>query len=173
MAVSTFLVNTLTQALLLWIGTNLIESDKLTAEVMLAFMLYQGHLQHETLNIFMCYSSFIKCCGAGDKVFALLDRKPPPPSISSDLVVANDDDDGDDDDEGNASEVLNGSQHRDQYGVELQGVTFRYPSRPEQPVLNNLNLVIPKGKTIALCGSSGCGKVCCFCIVRKSTFHVD
>jgi ABC-type bacteriocin/lantibiotic exporter with double-glycine peptidase domain len=45
MLVSTFLINTCVQAALLYIGTKLIEENKLTPEVLLAFMLYQGQLQ--------------------------------------------------------------------------------------------------------------------------------
>jgi ATP-binding cassette, subfamily B (MDR/TAP), member 1 len=142
MAVSTFLINTVTQGLLLWVGTRLIERDKLSAEVMLAFMLYQSSLQNETLNIFVCYSSFVKCCGAGDKVFALLDRKPPPPSTAFVYDEAGD---------SNGS-VANMNGEADQYTVELKGITFRYPTRPDLSVLDNFDLVIPKGKTIALCG---------------------
>ncbi|KAG7308521.1 hypothetical protein JYU34_005733 [Plutella xylostella] len=40
----------------------------------------------------------------------------------------------------------------------LQGVQFRYPTRPTIQVLKGLDLEIEKGKTIALVGSSGCGK---------------
>ncbi len=41
--------------------------------------------------------------------------------------------------------------------VRFDKVDFRYPTRPEQPVLENFNLDIGKGKVIALCGSSGSG----------------
>ncbi|HOF15940.1 MAG TPA: ABC transporter ATP-binding protein [Bacteroidales bacterium] len=39
--------------------------------------------------------------------------------------------------------------------IEFQNVSFAYE---EKTVLNDINLIIPKGKTIALCGSSGSGK---------------
>lgn len=45
MIISTFLINTCVQAAILLIGTSLIEHGKLTPEVLLAFMLYQGQLQ--------------------------------------------------------------------------------------------------------------------------------
>ncbi|KAJ8102487.1 P-loop containing nucleoside triphosphate hydrolase protein [Lipomyces tetrasporus] len=42
--------------------------------------------------------------------------------------------------------------------IEFQDVHFRYPTRPEVPVLRGLNLTIHKGQYVALVGSSGCGK---------------
>lgn len=146
MAVSTFLINTVTQGTLLWFGTRLVQQHRLRADVMLAFMLYQGQLQNETLNIFVSYSSFLKCCGAGEKVFALMDRRPPAPSISSPDVLV--DERGD----------LDGNHGEDHVEIDLKNVSFRYPTRPEQPVLRNLDLTIRKGKTIALCGASGSGQ---------------
>lgn len=37
-------------------------------------------------------------------------------------------------------------------------IHFRYPTRPEQPVLRGLNLTVKAGQYIALVGASGCGK---------------
>lgn len=42
--------------------------------------------------------------------------------------------------------------------VEFRDVHFRYPTRPEQPVLRGLNLSVKPGQYIALVGASGCGK---------------
>ena len=42
--------------------------------------------------------------------------------------------------------------------IEFKDVHFRYPSRPEQPVLRGLDLSVKKGQYIALVGPSGCGK---------------
>lgn len=42
--------------------------------------------------------------------------------------------------------------------LEFRNVHFRYPTRPEQPVLRGLNLEIKAGQYVALVGASGCGK---------------
>ena len=43
-----------------------------------------------------------------------------------------------------------------EHQVELRGVGFRYTA--DRPVLDDINLVVPRGKTIALVGQSGSGK---------------
>ncbi|KAK4099058.1 P-loop containing nucleoside triphosphate hydrolase protein [Parathielavia hyrcaniae] len=45
-----------------------------------------------------------------------------------------------------------------QGNIEFRDVHFRYPTRPEQPVLRGLNLTISPGQYVALVGASGCGK---------------
>jgi len=42
--------------------------------------------------------------------------------------------------------------------IELKNVNFNYPTRPDIPVLKNMSLKVEAGQTLALVGSSGCGK---------------
>ncbi|KAM5141520.1 ATP-dependent translocase ABCB1-like isoform 1-T3 [Mantella aurantiaca] len=42
--------------------------------------------------------------------------------------------------------------------IEFKNINFSYPSRPDIPILKGLNLNVQAGKTVALVGSSGCGK---------------
>jgi len=51
-------------------------------------------------------------------------------------------------------EVLQGMEG----SIEFRDVHFRYPTRPEQPVLRGLNLTVKPGQYVALVGASGCGK---------------
>jgi ABC-type multidrug transport system fused ATPase/permease subunit len=145
MFVSTFLINTLVQGTLLLVGSYMIQNGNLTSEVLLAFMLYQGQLQNEMMNLFNSYSSLIKSSGAGDKVFELLDRQPPSPGTGSRQVQGR---------EGNDIPTSNGAP----LSINLENVQFSYPSRPEQLVLKGIDLTVTPGSTVALIGPSGGGK---------------
>jgi ABC-type multidrug transport system fused ATPase/permease subunit len=43
--------------------------------------------------------------------------------------------------------------------IECKDVTFWYPSDPdEKKIFSGLNLTIPHGQTVGICGQTGCGK---------------
>ena len=42
--------------------------------------------------------------------------------------------------------------------ITFKGVEFNYPSRPQNKVLKGISFDIKRGQTVALVGSSGCGK---------------
>lgn len=56
--------------------------------------------------------------------------------------------------------ISNSLFFQDQFdgNVTFERVKFNYPSRPDVPILQGLNLSVKKGETLALVGSSGCGK---------------
>uniref|UniRef100_A0A663MR42 ATP binding cassette subfamily B member 5 n=1 Tax=Athene cunicularia TaxID=194338 RepID=A0A663MR42_ATHCN len=73
---------------------------------------------------------------SAQRIFQLLDRKPLIDSYSE---------------EGEKLSNFEGN-------VEFRNIHFVYPTRPEVQVLQGLNLKVNKGQTLALVGSSGCGK---------------
>jgi ABC-type multidrug transport system fused ATPase/permease subunit len=77
-----------------------------------------------------------KAKASAARLFALFDRVPPINSSSE------------------AGEKLPDIQG----AVELQGVRFQYPSRPDVRVLRGLDITVKPGQVVALVGSSGCGK---------------
>ncbi|CAN6633026.1 alpha-factor-transporting ATPase [Trichomonascus vanleenenianus] len=70
----------------------------------------------------------------------------------------------------NISEIMDRVPHNDvwsqegkricdaQGNIEFKNVHFRYPTRPNVPVLRGINLSVKKGQYVALVGASGCGK---------------
>ncbi|KAK9244769.1 P-loop containing nucleoside triphosphate hydrolase protein [Lipomyces tetrasporus] len=51
--------------------------------------------------------------------------------------------------------------------IEFRDVHFRYPTRPEVPVLKGLNITVKKGQYAALVGMSGCGKSTTIALVES------
>nr|DAC81112.1 TPA_exp: multidrug resistance transporter 3 [Leptinotarsa decemlineata] len=51
--------------------------------------------------------------------------------------------------------------------VRFEGVSFKYPARPEVEVLQDFNLDIRCGDTVALVGTSGCGKTTCVQLLQR------
>ena len=54
--------------------------------------------------------------------------------------------------------------------ITFEKIHFSYPQRAEVSILNGLNLKIPAGKIIALCGTSGSGKSTLFSLLSR--FHL-
>ncbi|NXW69143.1 MDR1 protein, partial [Hirundo rustica] len=73
---------------------------------------------------------------SAQRIFQLLDRKPLIDSYSE------------------QGEKLS----RFEGNIEFRNIHFVYPTRPEVQVLQGLNVKVNKGQTLALVGSSGCGK---------------
>ena len=42
--------------------------------------------------------------------------------------------------------------------IRFKDVEFVYPTRENVPILQKLNVTIPRGRTVAFVGASGCGK---------------
>ncbi|XP_064195313.1 ATP-binding cassette, sub-family B (MDR/TAP), member 4 [Anguilla rostrata] len=132
----TFLIIYLSYALAFWYGSTLILSGEYSIGSLLAvfFAVIIGAfaLGQTTPNI----QSFATARGAAHKVFAVIDHKPKINSFSKD---------------GYKPDIVKGN-------IEFQNIHFHYPSRPDVKVLNGINLRVNCGQTMALVGSSGCGK---------------
>ncbi|KAL4909476.1 hypothetical protein BDW74DRAFT_146656 [Aspergillus multicolor] len=112
-----------------------------------------GHHEYDMFRFFVCFSEILFGAQSAGTVFSfapdmgkaknaaaefrrLFDRKPQIDNWSE---------------EGEQLETVEGE-------IEFKGVHFRYPTRPEQPVLRGLNLTVKPGQYVALVGPSGCGK---------------
>ncbi|CAL0301273.1 unnamed protein product [Lupinus luteus] len=133
-----------TNAFCFYIGSILVQHGKATfPEVFKVLTIYfvQVFISLTVTAISVSQTSSLasdtnKAKESAASIFEILDRKPAIDSSSS---------------EGTTLETVVGN-------IELQHVSFKYPTRPDIQVLKDLCLTIPAGKTVALVGESGCGK---------------
>jgi ABC-type multidrug transport system fused ATPase/permease subunit len=84
------------------------------------------------------FGSFGSAQAAAYTIFEVIDRVPP---IDSSSTAG----------EKPARDKLTGR-------IEFRNVSFAYPTRPDEMILRNYNLVVEPGTALALVGESGCGK---------------
>ncbi|BFG28034.1 hypothetical protein CerSpe_143080 [Prunus speciosa] len=51
--------------------------------------------------------------------------------------------------------------------IELEHVSFKYPTRPDVQIFRDICLKMPSGKTVALVGESGCGKSTVISLIER------
>ncbi|WVF71235.1 protoheme IX farnesyltransferase [Kwoniella sp. CBS 6097] len=120
---------------LLIYGGVLVQRGEITVGDMTSLFIYVNWIEWSLNTLAGFFTGLMKGVGASQRIIGL-HALPSPIPLSVGEPVA---------------KARNGS-------IELRGVEFAYPSRPDAKVLNGLNLRIDKGERIALVGGSGSGK---------------
>ncbi|KAK9312643.1 P-loop containing nucleoside triphosphate hydrolase protein, partial [Lipomyces starkeyi] len=126
----------LTQCVMFWYGSNLIRTDNYSVFMFFVAVIAIVNGSQYGSIVFTYAVDMAKAYDAAGNIKRLYDRKPVIDSWSNDGIVL---------------QNVRGD-------VEFKNVHFRYPTRPNVPVLRGLNLSIKKGQYVALVGASGCGK---------------
>ncbi|ATB45544.1 ABC transporter ATP-binding protein [Corallococcus macrosporus] len=120
-------------AAVLWFGGRLVVDGGLSVGELTSFLIYTMLVAFSFSGIAELWADFMRASGAAERVFELLDRRP---AIGA-----------------------GGEQLTDLRGhVRFRGVHFAYPTRPDVPVLQGLDLELRPGEVVAVVGPSGAGK---------------
>jgi ATP-binding cassette subfamily B protein len=117
----------------LWYGGHLVVAGALTVGQLTSFFVYTLVVAFSLAAVSDVWADFMKASGAGARIFEILDRAPAmtPGGLRPEQALG---------------------------AITLEDVSFRYPARPDAPVLSHVALSLKPGEVVALVGPSGSGK---------------
>ncbi|HEV2763527.1 MAG TPA: peptidase domain-containing ABC transporter [Pyrinomonadaceae bacterium] len=130
------LLQTLNIIILFWYGARLVIAGELSVGQLVAFNLLVANVTRPIVNLVDLWREFQETNIAFERLNEVFDAKPEEDPAERALIRL----------------------PRVRGHVRFENVTFRYPTRPDKNALQNINLEILPGQTVALVGRSGSGK---------------
>lgn len=115
-------------------GAIQVEAGSITPGSVMAAITYISQILNAVMRMTMVFQTFSRGVASGKRVKEVMDCNP---------KIGNGD-------------FYENTQVRGK--IEFQNVSFAYPSTPQEMVLDNISLTITPGETLAILGSTGCGK---------------
>jgi ATP-binding cassette, subfamily B, bacterial len=122
--------------LVLWLGARAVLAGTMTGGQLGQFLLYAGFVTGSAAALIEQWGEVQRAAGAMERLVELLQARPAIAAPTHPLVLP---------------ENISGA-------LQFAGVTFHYPSRPDQSALKAFTLAINPGETVAFVGPSGAGK---------------
>ncbi|MGQ7846649.1 ABC transporter transmembrane domain-containing protein [Granulosicoccus sp. 3-233] len=122
----------------LWLGAQAVLEGRMSPGLLTQFMLYAALVAGSTGALAEVLGDVQRAAGATERLLELLDARPG---------------------------IISGNRHLEKPAngaagarIAFNEVSFRYPSRPDELALSDLDFTLEPGQTIALVGPSGAGK---------------
>ncbi len=131
--------------LVLWVGAQDVISGRMTEGELAQFVFLAIVVAGAVVGLSESYGEILRAAGAAGRMMELLKvesdiKAPENPIALPDPAIGS---------------------------VELEGVSFAYPSRPETPALESVSFKVEPGETVALVGPSGAGKSTVFQLLLR------
>ena len=133
--------------LVLWAGAHAVIAGEMNAGVLAQFVLYAVVAAGSVGGLTEVWGELLRCAGALGRIGELLDTPAAITAPARPRVLPT---------------PVRGA-------LQLDAVSFHYPSRPDRPSLDAIDLAIAPGETVALVGPSGAGKTTVFQLLQR--FH--
>jgi ABC-type multidrug transport system fused ATPase/permease subunit len=117
-----------------WYGARLVQANEISVGELFSFVLYTTFIGASIAGLGDIYTQIQRSVGASERVLEILQEKEEDTSRTVASPIK-----------------LHG-------GIRFNNVSFAYPTRPDNTVLNGLNFEIRPGEKVALIGRSGSGK---------------
>ncbi len=129
----------------LWLGAHEVLAGRMTGGALSQFLLYAIYVGSAAAMLSETFGEIQRGAGAMERLSELLAATP---AIRAPRTPAH-------------------FPARAQGRIQLQDVSFRYPSRPDTPALDQITIDIAPGETVALVGPSGAGKSTLFQLLLR------
>lgn len=129
----------------LWVGAHDVIAGRMTGGELGQFLLYAILVAGSTASLSDIWGELQRAAGATERLMELLQTEP----------------------EIELSSIPVSLPMPAQGRIDFDGVSFCYPSRPEQLALNQVSLAVHPGETVALVGPSGAGKSTMFQLLLR------
>ena len=129
----------------LWLGARQVSEGVMTGGELASFVLYAAMVAGSVSTMAQVWGDIMRAAGATERLLELLHAETAITEATNPLPLAS----------------------VSQADIQFNKVTFHYPSRPRSPALNNVNLHINAGETVALVGPSGAGKTTIFQLLLR------
>ncbi|MDC5840542.1 ABC transporter ATP-binding protein/permease [Vibrio europaeus] len=130
---------------MLWVGGSDVINGVMSAGDLAAFVFYAIMVASSLATISEVLGELQRAAGATERLIEIL-------QVESHIT---------------APESINRSTDKLKAEVSFNELCFHYPSRPDQPAMQDLNLVAEEGKILALVGPSGAGKTTLFELLQR------
>ena len=126
-----------------YLGAQMVFAQTITKGDLLGFVFYAVAVCGSLGSFSALFADFYRAAGAGDRILEILKLEAPKENIIKPRLVKN-------------------------HGIlAIHQASFAYPSRPEIKVIDQCNLSVLPGETIAIVGPSGAGKSTIFSLLLK------
>ena len=129
----------------LWLGARQVSEGVMTGGELASFVLYAAMVAGSVSTMAEVWGDIMRAAGATERLLELLHTKAAIIEATKPLPLVK----------------------RSQADIRFNNVKFYYPSRPRTAALDNVNLHIKAGETVALVGSSGAGKTTVFQLLLR------
>jgi len=129
----------------LWIGARDVRAGDMTPGSLVQFVIYSVMVAGAVAALSEIWGEVQRAAGATERLVELLQADDPVKDPAAPVAVP----------------------RPARGGIEFDGVRFAYPARPETPALDDFNLSIKPGETVALVGPSGAGKTSVIQLIQR------
>ncbi len=143
-AIVIFLVFT-SIVVVLWIGARDVRAGSMSPGGLVQFVIYSVMVAGSVAALSEIWGELQRAAGATERMVELINATDPISDLAAPQPVR---------------ARLSGA-------IAFEGVTFRYPARPDIPALFDLDLTVRPGETVALVGPSGAGKTTVFQLLMR------